>query len=393
MQIHRLGEKENIYTVASDYSVSPFKLAVVNEAEMNGKYGIGKELLIPTPTRTYTVKKNDEIPVISSRFGITPEKLYSLNPELYGKGKLYQGQLLTVKTENLGHGMASTNAYYYRGCPESRLELFLPFMNYITVCALRGDGNRQTWLFDDSEILERARTAHKYALLRTYIGTPPSESQADEFLCGVATAAKSKGYRGVTLANLAAMGKESICKFTEKAKERMNELGLTLFAEADLAGDTSYADLADSCILTYEKLHMSPIPDFNSAEGALLTEFAEKHNSERASLDLSAFAFSGGKYIDKNEAIRTADRQKRSYVHNDSAMVAALQKPGKSDILIENMENTKAKLNAVGELGFMGISYDIARTPLYELVMFSEMFKPIERGVYYDEAGHCPGAM
>ncbi len=390
MQIHRLGENENIYTVASDYSVSPFKLAVVNEVEMNGRLGVGKELYIPTPTRTYTVRRGDEVERIARRFGITESELYSLNPELYGRRRLYNGQLLTVKSDSAGFGMASTNAYYYRGCPESRVELFLPFMNYVTVCSARCEGERIVWLFDDGEILKRARESHKFPLLRVYVSSPPCEEQRDAFFTGLSLIAKNKGYCGVTLANLSTL-KDGAAKFVTGASKKMKELGLTLIAECELNGDTSYADCADGCVLTHEKLHECPIPDFDSREKRFMTDFAENHDSYKAAVDLSAFAYADGKYVDKNEAIKGADRQRREYIHDGATKTAAAKRSGKSDIIFENLENIKAKLTLLGELGYMGISYDIARTPLNEIIMFSEMFKPIERGVYYDEPRRCPG--
>ena len=42
--------------------------------------------------------------------------------------------------------------------------------------------------------------------------------------------------------------------------------------------------------------------------------------------------------------------------------------------LCESADATKAKLTLVFELGFLGISFDIARTPVREMFLFENMF-------------------
>ena len=47
---------------------------------------------------------------------------------------------------------------------------------------------------------------------------------------------------------------------------------------------------------------------------------------------------------------------------------------GRTTVRYEAMENIKAKLDLAGELGFMGISFDIMRVPIEHLMMISTSF-------------------
>lgn len=390
MQIHRLSDGENVYTVAEDYSISPLKLATVNEVEMNGSLGVGKELVIPSSTRTYTVRAGDELGAICRRFSINEGEIQAMNPELYGRKRLYQGQLLTVKRGVCKYGMALTNGYYYRGCPRSRFELFLPFINYLTICSARIEGNSIIPLFDDAEILDTAAKRGKFPLLRIYIGMCCEGENKDELISLAVALAKAKGYRGITLANISALGKDHT-GFIEKMKKKAEKENLVLLTEHDLYEMTELCGIPNGYILTMEKLHKTPVPPFDECERKALCTLEESSDITRASIDLSAFAYSEGKYIDKNSAIKDIDRQRREYLYDDKTKTLTASGRGKKDILLESLENTKAKLTLVGELGYMGISFDIARTPLNELILYTEAFNTPDRNIYLDEEGKCPG--
>jgi hypothetical protein len=45
---------------------------------------------------------------------------------------------------------------------------------------------------------------------------------------------------------------------------------------------------------------------------------------------------------------------------------------------MESLENLKAKLGLVSELGFLGVSFDISRTPINELLLLRSLFNTVK---------------
>ena len=56
---------------------------------------------------------------------------------------------------------------------------------------------------------------------------------------------------------------------------------------------------------------------------------------------------------------------------------ASYGKHKRRQIAYESLENTKAKLELVSELGFMGISFDIGRACIADLMLVTSMFDVI----------------
>ena len=66
-------------------------------------------------------------------------------------------------------------------------------------------------------------------------------------------------------------------------------------------------------------------------------------------------------------------------VYDDERLLkrASFGKHKKREIIFESLENTKAKLELVSELGFMGISFDIGRICTADLMIAASMFDVI----------------
>ena len=91
---------------------------------------------------------------------------------------------------------------------------------------------------------------------------------------------------------------------------------------------------------------------------------------------MSSFAFSGGKFIEKREGALLADKRRAEISYNEDTKLqrACLGKHKRREIISESLENTKAKLELVSELGFMGISFDIGRVCISDLMIAASMF-------------------
>jgi len=381
MHIYRTGSNESVYDIAAEFGVSPIKIAENNELEIRGKLPNGREVLVLTPSRTYNAKGTDTLARIAERFKTTKEALIRLNPELNGREKLYSGQLLTIKESTPSYGMISTNGYLYAGTPKERLISIIPYLSYVTVCsAVYKDGHVRN-LYQSEETIELIKSLGRVPMLRVYLAELPHEDDIEGFASSVGILAASGGFAGITLSCLNTMSKdvERLCSLVFTVRKALMENDLLLFVEGDLDENTAYMEYADAGILTYDKLHLDNAPSFADGERAAYEKFAYSGESSRAFLEISSFAYSGGKYIEKREGMRIADRRRAQTVYDDERMMkrACFGKHKRREIVFESLANTKAKLELVSELGFMGISFDIGRVCIPDLMIAASMFDVI----------------
>ncbi|MBQ7343850.1 MAG: LysM peptidoglycan-binding domain-containing protein [Clostridia bacterium] len=391
MQIYRTGSNESIYDIAAQFGVSPIKVAENNELEIRGRLPKGREVLVLTPSRTYNAKGTDTLGRIAERFKTTKESLMRLNPELGGREKLYSGQLLTIKESTPSYGMISTNGYLYASTPRERLIAIIPYLSYVTVCsAVYKEGHVHS-LYPSEETVELIKSLGRVPMLRIYLTELPTESEVGGFASSIGILAASGGFAGITLSCLNTMTKdtERLDSLVFTVRRMLMENDLLLFVEGDLEEDTSYMEYADAGILTYDKLHVGNAPSFADGERAALEKFAYAGESSRTFLEISSFAYSGGKYIEKREGARLCDKRRAETVYDDEKMLkcASFGKHKRREILFESLENTKAKLELVSELGFMGISFDIGRVCIPDLMIAASMFDVISYPVMTPRVG------
>lgn len=375
MNIHTVELGESIRDVSKRYGVSPIKLAENNGIGERGRLITGEELLILMPTRTTNARRGERLSDISRRFGVKEERLLGINPELCGSGILYDGQPLTVKYGEPTFGMGIGNGYLYRGCTRESLMRALPYLSYVTICSAVGRGGGVSNLFDDKEPLSLALAAGKLPILRLWLAKDSYERRI-EVLRSLTVYARAKGYYGVTLAGNIGSGREGEQLMLE-AKKMLLECDIKLFCEADAVESPGYTDYADSVILLYDKIHLPRIPSFDDGERVEFTRYSEKHDSIKAFVDLSPFALVGGKYITKSEARAALLRAHGEIVSSgcESYMLGTAGRGRRERLYIyESLVNTRRKLEMVSELGYYGISFDIARCPIAELLMFRVMY-------------------
>lgn len=381
MRIHRTESNESIYDIAREHGVSPVKIAEDNELEIRSRLPRGRELLVLTPSRTYNVRSTDTLDRIAARFKTSKESLMRLNPELGGKEKLYSGQLLTISESTPSYGMISTNGYLYSGVSKSRLAAIIPYLSYVTVCsAIYKDGHVNN-IFTDTEAVDYIKSCGRSPVLRIYLGELPRSREVEAFASSIAILGASGGYAGVSLSSLNTMSDDPqrLKSLVFTVRKILMQNDLLLFTEGDLERDCSYMDYADAGILTYDKLHRSDAPSFEDGEKAKLESFAYSLESSRAFLELSSFAWCSGRFIEKSEGARLADKKHAEMKYDSVSKLqkACLGRHKKREIVSESLENTKSKLELVSELGFMGISFDIGRIYTPDLMMAASMFDVI----------------
>ena len=381
MQIYRVKNGESVYDIAREYGVSPIKIAFDNDLEIREKLPKGREVLVLVPTRTYNAKHGDTLDGVANRFKTTKETLMRLNPELGGRDKMYAGQIITVKESTPSYGMISVNGYFYSGTSKDALISVLPYLSYVTVSSAVYRDGRVHNLFSADDIVALIKAYGRAPMLRVYLTELPNECDDKDFASSISILAKSGGFAGVTFSSLSSLSndKKRLESFVLSARKMLMQSDLLLFVEGDLERDISYVEYADAGVLTYDKLHRSDIPCFLDGEASSLEKFAYCAESSRAFLEISGFAYSAGKYIEKREAIRITDKKRGEICADEDKkiQIASYGKHKKRQIIYESLENTKAKLELVSELGFMGISFDIGRVCIADLMMAASMFDMI----------------
>ena len=379
MQIYHTKDNEDIYSVARELGLSPMKISEDNELMSNTVLPKGRELVIIQPTRTYNVRSGDTLDLISRKFTASKEALKRMNPELKGCERLYPGQLLTIKSEGGTGGMISTNGYFYRGCSRERLSRIMPYLSYVTICSAVYKSGKIHNTFSPSEIITEVKSCGRIPLLRIYLAEMPKREEVQEFVHSAVILAKSCGFDGIALSSLGTMNadKSERAELILSLRRSLMEADSILFAEGDAECDCEYMEYANSGIITYDKLHKKDIPSFDDGEAMIMREFAESAESSRAFIELSSFAYAGSKYIDKGEAMRITDKRRGELEFDpDRKIITARYGKGKKhEIIYESLENTKAKLGLVSELGFLGISFDIGRICLAELMIAATIFE------------------
>jgi spore germination protein YaaH len=383
MNIHTVAKGEDLTKIAKQYGIAEPVLASYNYLASNNDVIEGQELLILTPTRTYTAKAGDSISGISLRFSIKESELLSNNPGI--SNNLAEGSILSLKYTDSTYGIAATNGYFYNGCTMEKLTAVLPYLTYVTVASAIRDNNGLTMLFDDTEIVKCARQHSKIPILRVYDNTISALTQdsfnADNLCDSIIALAKGRGYSGISYAAFGYSNSdtENLLEFIVNFRKKLIGQDMLLFWEIDESSPTKISDYADGAVMSYDKISLGKIPSFSKGELAAFSRLSSDAESSKIFIDLPSLALCGSKYIGYMEAIRLAHSKGVTINTDPTAMVCYYEYKddnGKSvKVILPSLKNAEAKLDLVSELGFLGISFDIMRVPISYLAMFNAIFK------------------
>ncbi len=385
MTIHTVKPGDTVFKIARMHGTSPMKIVEDNGLKNPDRLTVGEELLIIKPTRTYTVRGSDTLDKIAERFSVSTDSLLRKNPYLSGTDKIYPGEILSIKHDAPPFSIACANGYFYKGCSEDRLSLALPYLTYLTVAnAKRQNGNIEL-IFDDSKLVKTARAKRVFPLMRIY---DEGEDFSERYTDDIISTAKEHGYSGVTLAPYRAMqnAKSALEEFLMKLKKRTLAEDMLLFLEIDANNSSQIKDICDGYILMYDKGHLEQIPSFDAGERSAVLDFVNNNEPSRTYLELPSMAFMknselGYEPILRSEAIETADSSGKEILHDGESGYNYYDfnryragKKSPTRVTFESLENAKAKLELIDELGLMGVTFDIMRVPVQYLMMFETMF-------------------
>jgi spore germination protein YaaH len=369
MIIYRTKINQCIYDVAREYGISPIILSEINEIERKCALPEGFALVVPEPTRVYCAKRRDTVQKIAERFKINKNYLLQYNPELRGRDNLYESQQIILRQEAPTLGRIATLGYLFPDCSRERLIRMLPYISFIAICGAEISENGIKLVQDGTKISE---IKDKRKLLRIFIKLKKNTQEKDllKNIINAFISAKSLGFYGVIITGNET-GKNIISRYKDEICKAGDENRLMLLFEEDNLSREKVRRTKYGSILSYEKFGFNPIPGFPEGEKSYFEKYAEENEPSRSFIELSSYGQLCGKYVTK-ESMRKFIQRPKSNITFDQESLMEKQKIGNkrdSYYLYESLENVKAKLDLVFELGFLGVAFDIAKQPISELYM------------------------
>ena len=372
MQIHTTKENQTLDAIADQYGVREELLRNINEIPV-GQPTEGEELLIILPTRDYKVQYGDTPERISLRFDIPKGGLHLQNPWIANR-KLNTGETLTVKCSQVSGGMAAANGYFYKGCTNEKLNTALPYLTYVTFVSSVWNGKEIKKIFDDTKQVKAVTEAGKTPLLRICIDGINTKDlpRAKEII----EHTKSGEYKGIVLSTCNRENSASdFTSFLVDLRKLMIGCDLILITEIDEHSPGEFSEYADGSMIYYPKYAFESPKDFDLAERKILSDFALEKESAKAFIDLPSVAKAKGKYVDVCDAILRARRQKYPIEHNNNTLLSHFRDGKQGDVVFCSLRYLKEIFDLISELDYMGVCFDIMRTPLSHLLMYSRIFK------------------
>ena len=377
MKIHTKTQGEKITDIAKKYEVSEETIRRLNELE-GGEAATGEELLIQIPTRTYTTVWGDTVDRIALRFGIRKNELYSLNPWIIGR-ELIPGQTLTLKTSERKMGMSVANGYFYQGCPKEKLLQTMPYLTYITFAAAKADKRGVQNSFDCTKEVELCSANSKIPLIRVFDTYPERYKEGGkmtEFAESLISIATEGSYKGIVLdACSLSDSAEEFSAFLMILRKMMIGCDLILITEINENSPTEFSEYADGSVLYYPKYATAEPASFEEGERRIIGDFACKGESAKTFIDLPSLAKGEQGFTSISNALNLARQRGCEIVKNESTLLSHFRDRKQGEYRFCSMSGLSALLELVGEFDYMGICFDIMRTPLSHLMLYDSMFK------------------
>ena len=378
MQIHTVKKDETLYAIARKYGVPVTKILADNDL-CGDRLTAGEELVIIKPTKTVTVKGGDTLDIISRRFGVRKSSIIRDNPFLLGRDKLRPGQILTVKHDEVKIGVGSVLGYAEKGCRRDRLAKALPYLTYLTVSSASIKNDTVIPTFSPTDIKDLAESSGKVVLLGIKDGSNgdflSSKERFGRIIEDAISLAKEHGFMGISISAKegAKTHPDAYCEFLLEMRKRLIGCNMILFTEVFSDTPTDASEICDGGTLDVDLLPLSDALAF-------IKSFSERAESSKVFVrGISGMNTPDG-FVSIGEIKETCYRSGKALT-TDGGLISHFDhvryRIGMGEeirLSFPSLRYTKAKLEALYELGFMGIAYDIDTVPISNLTTFNSMF-------------------
>ena len=375
MKIHNYKEGEELSDIAKQYGISEETLRSANIDGADFATG-GEEFLVLTPTRTYVLKEGDTPERIALRFGIKPVDILAQNPWISTDG-IIPGKTVNLKYDYKMYGTAPTNGYLFQGFDKERLKRALPYLTYVTIASAVSDDNGIYQSFDDSEILSLIKSERKIPLLRIYDKCRyrdfKNNNLRQEYIDNIVKFAVLREYSGVVISGREKA--EGFCEFLCELRRAMIGCDLILITEIDENTSADVSELSDGSIFFYPKYAFEEQKSFLLGERECYAKHACLSVGAKTFIDISALAKYSSGFITIEEAISLARKHKKAIQKDQETLICSFEDKNLGRCSFLSLEGVKETYKIIDELGFMGASFDISRTPISHFLMYNALFK------------------
>ena len=125
-----------------------------------------------------------------------------------------------------------------------------------------------------------------------------------------------------------------------------------------------------------------PDQSYGKNERPVMEQYERCEIANRAYIELPSFGYMGDEALTKREAERIACGAGKAIVEDKERGINHFEynkyRAGKKEIVkvaYESLNGIKAKLDLVGKLGFMGVTFDIMHIPTEYVMLFTSMFR------------------
>ena len=150
---------------------------------------------------------------------------------------------------------------------------------------------------------------------------------------------------------------------------------LILITEINEISPTEFSEYADGSILYYPKFAMTDPPSFEEGERRILGDFACKGESAKVFIDLPSLAVNENRFASIDEAQSIARHRGYEIETNKNTLLSHFSGKKQGEYRYTSLLGIQAILELINEFDYMGICFDIMRTPLSYLMMYDSLFK------------------
>ena len=377
MQIHLTKSNESLSDISKQYSVNESIIRNTNEITSQNPTE-GEEILIVTPMREYKAQFGDTLDRIALRFDVKKSEILQNNPWIANRN-LEPGEVISLRSGGEKYGMSYANGYFYKGCSGEQLSRALPFLTYVTFASASTDGRSITRTMDDKKHVHTVNDAGKISLVRLFdkrANRHLDENSFEGLAEKIIEFALDGGYKGVMLNSCpySNFAKEFSC-FIVKLRKLMIGCDLILITEINENSPIEFSEYADGSVLYYTKVAEKEYASFDDGERRVLSDFACNGESAKTFVDLPSIARYNNEYCTINEALERARKYGYKIDQNENTLLSHFYDRKQGDYYFASLRNIEQILALVNEFGYMGICFDIMRTPLSHFLMYNKMFK------------------
>ena len=208
MIIYKIKEGESIFDVAAKFNTGVKRIAADNDLLPSIPLTEGQDLIITSPSSTYTVSSGDTIEKILSNFSLDREKFFQSNPDLLSNIGLYTGRELVIDGESPKFGNIKVMSSLKPSVDKKTALRIMPYLTSVSLrsCALRADGS--LFMLNDGEMRSLAREHRVVPIMEIQPTVMFDKNWWDMFsrldmisrvAKNIKQAALSNGYRGINL--------------------------------------------------------------------------------------------------------------------------------------------------------------------------------------------------